>query len=226
MWTEAEVRDMFKNKPDMLKIVEAQLNAPQTHTRRVLDLASGVSQEFRGFSSPKTIPSGIILTSHNQGDPAPIITRQPRSRKPRVPLTLEQLKHKFEVAKNRLEMPNVREKHHQITLFLWSRIQAQENPRLWMLRFLHGDGSGDFRSPKVAREMVAQGGGDGFPDIVLLYPARGFHGLTVELKIAGGSEHPKQKEWRIFLISSGYKSATLYGWEAVRDFILWYLGEL
>jgi hypothetical protein len=224
-WTEAEVRSMFKNKPDMLKIVEAQLNAPQTHTRRVFDLASGVSQDFWVFSSPKTNPSGIILTNHNQGDPAPIITTRPRSRKPRAPLTLEQLKLKFEKALNRLEMPEVREKHHQRTLFLWARIQAIETPRLGVLRFLHGDGSGDFRSLKVARDMKAQGASRGYPDITLLYPAHGYHGLTIELKIEGGKESTEQKEWKEYLNSVGYLAVKLIGWESVRDKILWYLGE-
>lgn len=221
-WTEQELREALKNKPALLEIAEAQLNAPQTHARRVLDLASSAAVtviEHRGnaFVYPEAQAAAFSVIENA------LERKKIRSRKPRPPLTLEQLKYKFAQALNRLEISEVREKHHQRALVLWARIQAKENPKLWMLKYLHGDGAGDYRTVKVAREMVAQGAVKGYPDLTLLYPARGFHGLTIELKIEGGKESSEQKEWKAYLNSVGYLSVKLVGWESARDKILWYL---
>jgi len=69
---------------------------------------------------------------------------------------------------------------------------------------LHAIPNGDWRGPRVAQKLKAEGVLPGIPDLCLPVPRGGYHGMYLELKCAGGTVKPDQ--WRIMqeLHAHGY----------------------
>ena len=63
----------------------------------------------------------------------------------------------------------------------------------------------------------------GVPDLMLPIPSRGYHGLFIEMKAAGGKVSENQGRWLEALETFGYRAVVCYGWEAARDEIEAYL---
>lgn len=53
--------------------------------------------------------------------------------------------------------------------------------------------------------MKAEGVTAGVADLLLLFPAKGWHGLCVEMKTANGRQQPSQKLWQRAAENAGYK---------------------
>jgi len=53
-------------------------------------------------------------------------------------------------------------------------------------------------------KLLAAGFSKGFPDVMCLVPASGWHGLFIEFKSANGKQSPEQKQWEARLVKFGY----------------------
>ena len=62
----------------------------------------------------------------------------------------------------------------------------------------------------VASMMKAQGMKAGVPDVCILEPKKGYHGLFIELKVKGNRPTDKQLEWIKRLSERGYATAVCW----------------
>ena len=92
----------------------------------------------------------------------------------------------------------------------WSRIFAVPN--------------GGKRNKATAGKLKAEGVRPGVPDLLLLYPSRGYHGLALELKIGMNKLSEAQRDWQLWLREHNYCVETIrdYAQDAI-NLIEWYL---
>lgn len=108
---------------------------------------------------------------------------------------------------------------HQSALFCWCDISGIPE-----LKWLFHIPNGGRRDKREAGKLKAMGVKSGVPDIALLIPRNGFHGLIIELKRPKtGIVTDKQHEWLDFLSIQGYATRVCFGWEEARDALLEYL---
>ncbi len=69
---------------------------------------------------------------------------------------------------------------------------------------------GGHRDKAVAGKLKEEGARAGMLDILLDYPSRGFHGLRLEMKTAGGRVSPEQREELRWLRLAGYFAHVAY----------------
>ena len=72
---------------------------------------------------------------------------------------------------------------------------------------LHHSPNGGRRNAREGARFKAMGTRKGFPDLVLFFPAKRFHGLFIEMKTAKGKQQPSQKVWQERAERAGYKYA-------------------
>jgi hypothetical protein len=78
----------------------------------------------------------------------------------------------------------------------------------------------------VGAKMNAEGRRKGYPDLQLLTPRAGYHGLIIEMKNAdGGSVSPEQKDFLQWLNEQGYLAVVCNGFEEARAVIDNYLSK-
>lgn len=63
----------------------------------------------------------------------------------------------------------------------------------------------------------------GIPDLMLPIPAKGYHGLFIEMKAKGGRVSDLQRAWIDTLNKFGYLAVVAYGWEEAKCLISDYL---
>lgn len=88
----------------------------------------------------------------------------------------------------------------QIACVLWFQAQF---PKL--ARLLHHSPNGGKRTRYEAMEFKRMGTRAGFPDLILCFPAKGYHALFVEMKTKTGRQQPTQKQMQRDLEWAGYK---------------------
>jgi hypothetical protein len=91
--------------------------------------------------------------------------------------------------------------------------------------FLHG--TRQQRRIRMKR-LKDQGVLPGFPDLIILVPRRGFHGLTIEMKDQGKTKSALSKEQKAmiqYLTWMGYKAEMCAGVQQAIDLTTWYMGE-
>ncbi len=83
-----------------------------------------------------------------------------------------------------------------------------------------------FRHIKTAILLKRKGARDGYPDLQLLYPSNGYHGLLIELKRLKprkGVLSPNQKVWIARLRDAGYYVDVAYGadeaWQQIMNYL-------
>lgn len=113
-----------------------------------------------------------------------------------------------------------REDDHMVALFQWIAASADQFPEA--ARTIHIP-NGGYRTKREAARFKKMGVQAGVPDLALMVPRRGFHGLYVELKVGRNKPTTEQYGWLNFLNEQGYKAVWCTGWEAARDVIAWYL---
>lgn len=87
--------------------------------------------------------------------------------------------------------------------------------------------NGGARHKAVAGKLKAEGVRKGYPDLQLLMPRGGYHGLIIELKRAkGGRVEPEQADWLEWLAGQGYMAVVCKGADQARETIKRYLGEM
>ena len=62
--------------------------------------------------------------------------------------------------------------------------------------------NGGHRNKATAGKLKAEGVRAGVPDLMLLYPRHGYHGLVIELKVGHNVATREQNEW-LTLVESG-----------------------
>jgi len=84
--------------------------------------------------------------------------------------------------------------------------------------------NGGKRSVITASILKREGVRRGVPDIFLLSPSNGFHGLAIEMKKdKGGKVSKEQREWLDALKEEGYSAHVCDGAQAAIDTIKQYL---
>ena len=81
------------------------------------------------------------------------------------------------------------------------------------------------RSRATASRMKAEGMVKGVTDLILLWPANGYHGAMLEMKAPGGQVSKEQREWMQARAESGYKAGVEYSLEGGLAFFEQYLTE-
>ena len=114
------------------------------------------------------------------------------------------------------------ESQEQIQIFEWAALMVNKIPELAELWHCP---NGSHRHKAVAAKLRREGVKAGIPDIFLLVPKNGFHGLAIELKANGKHPTKAQKEWLERLVKNGYLAVVCHGFEDARDMILDYLNE-
>ena len=113
------------------------------------------------------------------------------------------------------------ESQAQSAVFKWADLQQCKYPALKMLFAIPNGGK---RSIVTASILKREGCRRGVPDIILLHPSGGFHGLAVEMKKEkGGVVSPEQKEWIKNLNDEGYSAHVCKGAESAIETIKHYL---
>jgi hypothetical protein len=116
------------------------------------------------------------------------------------------------------------EHEEQSALFAWARIEARRDARLELLHAIPNGMA--VSSIAEARRAKRTGRKAGVPDMCLPVPAKGFHGLYIELKRTGGTAcdvKPEQSRWLEALNGHGYRAVVAYGWEEAVAMIKAYL---
>jgi hypothetical protein len=72
------------------------------------------------------------------------------------------------------------------------------------VRLLHSIPNGDWRGPRVAQKLKAEGVLPGMPDLCLPVPRGGYHGMYLELKHGRGLVRPSQWSIMLELHAHGY----------------------
>lgn len=113
-----------------------------------------------------------------------------------------------------------REDDHMVALFRWINASVDQFPEA--ARTIHIP-NGGYRTKRQAARFKQMGVQAGVPDLSLMVPRHGFHGLYIELKVGRNKPTTEQYDWLNFLNEQGYKAVWCTGWEAARDAIVWYL---
>lgn len=76
----------------------------------------------------------------------------------------------------------------------------------------------------IGKRMNREGRRKGYPDLQLLVPHNGYHGLIIEMKRQDGGEvSPEQMDWLEWLAQMGYEVAVCAGFEAAKQVVSDYL---
>ena len=97
------------------------------------------------------------------------------------------------------------------------------HPKLGML--IHHSPNGGKRDARTAATMKKMGTRAGFPDLVLLVPMGGYHGLFIEMKTKKGKQSEYQKEYERLVTEQGYKYCLCRSLEDFMKIIKDYLEE-
>ena len=88
----------------------------------------------------------------------------------------------------------------QMQCVTWFRLQFPKFARL-----LHHSPNGGRRNAREGARFKKMGVQPGFPDLVLLVAANGYHALMLELKTRTGRQQDTQKEYQQLVEAQGYK---------------------
>lgn len=114
------------------------------------------------------------------------------------------------------------EEQEQAALLAWAAVYAGQYPAL---HWLFHPANGGSRHIAEAVKFRSLGVKPGVPDLILLHPARGYHGWVGEMKAKGGKLSAPQKRWIAYLRSQGYFAEVFHGWDAARESLVWYLSD-
>jgi hypothetical protein len=116
------------------------------------------------------------------------------------------------------------ETDHQQTLVEWAALMAQTT--MPELVWLHAVPNGGLRSRATAGRLRAEGVKSGVPDLVLPVPRAWARGAYLEVKAPSRDKRPtpEQQRWLAYLDGAGYFAALVYGVDAGRAALEWYVG--
>ena len=104
----------------------------------------------------------------------------------------------------------------------WFDLQFPELSRL-----LHHSPNGGKRNAREGARFKALGTRAGFPDLILLYPAGGYHALLIEMKTKqrGSGQSESQKNYQQLVERYGYKYIVCRSFDEFRNAIINYLSK-
>ena len=106
----------------------------------------------------------------------------------------------------------------QVAVIQWYRYQYPKYAKcLWAIP------NGGVRHIGTAVKLKAEGGMAGVPDLFLMIPKDGWHGLFIEMKVKGGKLSDSQKEFMGLATLMGYQAVVCYGFDEAKDAITEYL---
>jgi hypothetical protein len=112
------------------------------------------------------------------------------------------------------------EHQEQVITIKWFRLQYPKLSNcLWAIP------NGGVRNIGTAIKLKSEGVTAGVPDLFLMIPKNGFHGLFIEMKIQGGKLQPNQKEFLKLANALEYKAVVCYGFEEAKKVISDYLKD-
>jgi hypothetical protein len=115
----------------------------------------------------------------------------------------------------------MRDEHaEQVALMRWAALHVRRYPGLELLFAIPNGGR---RDAVTGARLKAEGVKAGVPDLLLPWPAGGWHGLFIELKAPGGRVTVAQKRWIEWLRAAGYRAEVCYGWEEAAKVMMEYL---
>lgn len=106
----------------------------------------------------------------------------------------------------------------QMQCVRWFRLQF---PKL--ARLLHHSPNGGRRDAREGARFKQMGTQAGFPDLILLVAAKGYHALLLELKTRTGRQQDSQKDYQKRVEEQGYKYVVIRSFDQFRETIKDYL---
>lgn len=110
------------------------------------------------------------------------------------------------------------ESEMQRSCVTWFRLQYP-NIRLNLFAVPNGGA----RTPVEGAIMKGEGVTAGVADLILLFPAHGYHALCIEMKTPTGSQRPTQKQWQAAVEATGYKYTIVRSFDEFVAIVRWYL---
>jgi hypothetical protein len=115
---------------------------------------------------------------------------------------------KLNMRQNNPTRQNVTEHGEQCAVIQWAWMQSGKWPAL---RFLFAIPNGGMRHPAIAKKLKAEGVKAGVSDLFLAYPAGGYCGLWIEMKVGKNKPTPEQEAWVNDMNANGYSAWICYG---------------
>jgi hypothetical protein len=113
------------------------------------------------------------------------------------------------------------EHSEQAALFDWAAWQA--NLGIEPLRYMFAIPNGGLRNKATAARLKAEGVKPGVPDICLPWPAGGYHGLYIEMKVGRNKPTPEQNACLEWLNEAGYLALVANGCDEAKRILVDYL---
>jgi hypothetical protein len=117
------------------------------------------------------------------------------------------------------DAPRTSEHSEQSAVIQWAQLMEGAHPELELLfSTLNGipliGMSGKTRAV-VIHHMKQEGLKRGVPDLFLMVPRKGYHGLVIEMKVGRNKPTEEQISWLDKLEAQGYRAVALWGAEEV-----------
>lgn len=122
------------------------------------------------------------------------------------------------VTGKRRRHPGHAEDDLQMQCVQWFRLQF---PKL--ARLLHHSPNGGRRDAREGARFKQMGTQAGFPDLILLVAAKGYHALMLELKTRTGRQQDSQKDYQKRVEEQGYRYVVIRSFDQFRETIKDYL---
>jgi hypothetical protein len=116
---------------------------------------------------------------------------------------------KLNMRQNNPTRQNVTEHGEQCAVIEWVGLQSGKMADV--LRFLFAIPNGGMRHPAIAKKLKAEGVKSGVSDLFLAYPAGGYCGLWIEMKVGKNKPTPEQEAWINDMNANGYSAWICYG---------------
>ena len=110
------------------------------------------------------------------------------------------------------------EHQEQIAVITWFRLQYKQ-----YASYLFAIPNGGVRNIGTAVKLKKEGVLAGVPDLFLMIPKNGFHGLWIEMKVKGGRISDSQKQFMGAATLMGYPAIVCYGFDEAKNAINDYL---
>lgn len=106
----------------------------------------------------------------------------------------------------------------QMQCVRWFRLQYPQ-----LARLLHHSPNGGRRDAREGARFKQMGTQAGFPDLILLVAAQGYHALLLELKTRTGRQQDSQKEYQQLAEAQGYRYVVIRSLEDFMDEVNTYM---
>lgn len=102
---------------------------------------------------------------------------------------------------------------HSLQVAFFAAISYYDHPAVPLTLAVPNQAVAMLRSVAARTAFGKEGVRAGVPDILCLFPSRGFHGLAIEMKKPGGVLSQAQREFLNRLHRSGYSAGVCYSTE-------------